>query len=137
MAAGSDTILALDVGNARIGIALAHVAARIPHPIGAVPHDEAVFNRLREFCEQEGVAQIVVGLPRGLEGQETAQTGEVRAFGARLEKELSIPFAWQDEAVTSVQAEAELQARRKPYTKQDIDALAATYILGDYLNEKL
>jgi RNase H-fold protein (predicted Holliday junction resolvase) len=52
-----------------------------------------------------------------------------------LGQKLPLPISWQDEAVTSVRAEEELRARGKPYVREDIDALAATYILEDYLHE--
>ena len=75
----------------------------------------------------------MVGLPRGLDGQRTAQTEEVEAFARGLGERFGLPVHMQDEAVTSKQAEAELEARGKPYGKGDIDALAATYILQDWL----
>lgn len=130
--ADDGSILALDVGAARIGLSLASTISRLARPAGALTNDEAVLQNLRNLCQHENVTHIVVGLPRGLGGQETRQTAEVRRFAEKL-AELKIPISWQDEAVTSAQAEAELQARRKPYTKSDIDALAATYILEDYL----
>jgi RNase H-fold protein (predicted Holliday junction resolvase) len=51
-----------------------------------------------------------------------------------LEKNIDIPVYRQDEAVTSLQATAELSSRGKPYSKAAIDALAATYILDDFLH---
>jgi putative transcription antitermination factor YqgF len=68
-----------------------------------------------------------------LQGQETDQTGYVRNFVATLQKEISTPIVLQDEALTSHHAEEELESRGKPYAKGDIDALAACYILEDYL----
>ena len=131
------TILALDVGEARIGMALVHPIARLPQPHGALPNNSEIFDRLHEICTTEGVVRIVVGLPRGMQGQETAQTAAVRSFGDQLSTRLSLPIVWQDEAVTSVKAEAELKARRKPYQKEDVDALAAVYILEDYIHESV
>ena len=72
-------------------------------------------------------------MPRGLDGQETAQTTYARTTARTLAGQLQLPLYLIDEAVTSKQAKAELEARRKPYVKGDIDALAATYILDDYL----
>jgi len=135
--ASGQTILALDVGSVRIGMALASTEAKLAHPAGTLPHDDAVIQNLREICERERVGHIVIGLPRGLSGQETTQTAAVRSFGSVVSTELAVPISWQDEAVTSKQAEVELQARGKPYDKQEIDALAATYILEDYLHENL
>lgn len=128
-------VLALDVGAARVGLALANMFARIAHPAGALPHNDALFESIRDLCRREDVTQLVIGLPRGLNGQETAQTSAVREFAAKLQDHIAIPQHWQDEAVTSAQAEAELQRRGKPYAKGDVDALAATLILEDYLRE--
>lgn len=137
MAADSEKILALDIGNARIGMALANMAARIASPAGALPNNDQIYQQLSEVCHRESVKHIVIGLPRGLDGQETNQTATVQAFATKLMQQLAMSYSWQDEAVTSAQAEAELRARKKPYTKADIDALAATYILEDYLREKI
>lgn len=128
------SILALDVGASRIGLAVASGAARLPHPAGFLPNDGSVLAALQEVCRREQVRTIVVGLPRGLDGQETQQTAVIRSFTEQLRAVIPLPVVWQDEAVTSAQAEAELRARGKPYGKGDIDALAATYILEDYLH---
>lgn len=131
----NSSILALDVGAGRIGIALASRIARIAHPYGVLANDEQFIELLSQLVLKEDVDLIVVGLPRGLEGQETAQTKSVRAFVEALQERLALPVHFQDEALTSRQAEAELNARGKIYQKGDIDALAATYILEDYLNQ--
>lgn len=131
------SILALDVGAVRIGMALASTRIRFANPAGVLLNTPNVLNDLRVRCAEEGVSQLVIGLPRGLDGQETAQTTKVRSFGRQVEQELRLPVHWQDEAVTSVRAEEELRQRGKPYKKEDIDALSATYILEDYLRESV
>jgi putative Holliday junction resolvase len=137
MVTDNGSVLALDIGSARIGMALASQAARLATPAGALANDSLVIQQLRELCEREAVRHIVLGLPRGLSGQDTRQTAAVRAFGRKLVTHLALPISWQDEALTSAQAEAELTNRGKPYAKGDVDALAATYILEDYLRENL
>ena len=71
-----------------------------------------------------------------MQSQETDQTRTVRDFVRQLQEHTELPVYFQDEAVTSEKAEAELKARKKPYAKGDIDALAATYILVDFLQEQ-
>jgi putative Holliday junction resolvase len=128
-----NNLLALDVGTKRIGVALASSIARMPHPLMTLDADaEDLLTQLAAIIKAEDVGLLVVGLPRGLEGQETAQTTLVRDFAASL-AQFQLPVAFQDEALTSRKAEAELEARGRPYAKGDIDALAATYILEDYL----
>jgi len=129
------TILALDIGERRIGVASARVSAGLPTPLTTVDHTETVTHALQNLFAQHEAVALVMGLPRGLDGQETAQTRRVETFVAELKKHTDLPIYWQDEAVTSRKAEEELQRRGKPYAKGDIDALAATYILEDFLQE--
>jgi putative Holliday junction resolvase len=126
-------VLALDVGASRVGVAAASLEARLPRPLAAVPREE-IFETLHELAATENAVALVVGLPRGLDGQTTGQTREVEAFVDELKQQVDLPIDLQDEAVTSRQAEAELENRGKPYQKGDIDALAATYILQDWLD---
>jgi putative Holliday junction resolvase len=127
-------ILALDVGEKRIGVARARSDVRLASPLLTLPNDENIWQNLTDLLQEQAAVTLVVGLPRGLEGQSTAQTRSVEAFVQELRQHVSAEIRFQDEAVTSAQAEAELNARGKPYAKGDVDALAATYILEDYLN---
>jgi putative transcription antitermination factor YqgF len=68
-----------------------------------------------------------------MEGQSTAQTESTLRFTKTLQEHFDLPIDMQDEALTSVRAEEELQERGKAYSPGDIDALAATYILEDWL----
>lgn len=135
MTEATGSILALDVGAKRIGLALASWIARLASPYATIQNDEQVWQNLRTICQQEGVTRLVAGLPRGLDGQATAQTAYVENFVHMLAAELGLPISLQDEAVTSRKAEDELTARGRQFAKGDIDALAATYILDDYLSE--
>ena len=133
MATEEGTILALDVGAARIGLALASCVARLAAPYKTIANTSDSIEQLLAICEQEYVQELVIGLPRGMSGQDTAQTTAVRAYGAQVAEAVPVPITWQDETLTSVKAQAELERRGKPYRKEDIDSLAATYILEDYL----
>lgn len=126
-------IIALDVGQRRIGVARAGLVARLPQPQGAIMHSDQVMSDIHKLVTQENVAAVVIGLPRGLEGQETSQTRHVREFAQELKAQLDVPIYFQDEALTSKLAEQELHTRGVEYNKEDIDALAATYILRDFL----
>jgi putative Holliday junction resolvase len=133
MAAINGSVLALDVGSKRIGIAAASLAARLPHPLETLQNDDTFFEKLEALIRQEDAVQLVVGLPRGLQGQQTGQTTFTEEFVTQLRENISLPIDYQDEAVTSEKAEAELRARGGNYEKSDVDALAATYILDDWL----
>jgi putative Holliday junction resolvase len=126
-------ILALDVGERRVGIARANSLARLANPLITLQRDDSFWPELQKIMESEQIHQAVIGLPRNLEGNDTAQTQATNAFVAEFGRRFDVPVALQDEALTSRKAKAELQARGKPFAKADIDALAATYILEDYL----
>src|SRR5512146_1078351 len=128
------SVLGLDVGAQRIGVAAATLFAGLPRPVTTLKHDDGLFAELQNVITSEGAEALVVGLPRGLAGQRTAQTETIESFADELKKRYDLPVHLQDEAVTSKQAEAELQSRGKPYRREDIDALAATYILDDWLS---
>jgi putative Holliday junction resolvase len=129
------SIIALDVGAARIGVALANTIARLASPLTTLPNNDAFFSALQQIIDEHQVSKLIVGLPRNLNGQNTEQTNYVEQFVSDLRVHTDLPIQLQDEAVTSKQAEAELQARGKAYTKEAIDSLSATYILEDYLRE--
>lgn len=132
MATNPKQILALDVGSVRIGVALASGVAKLARPLTTLDATTFTLEQLASILSQEDVGTIVVGLPRGLDGQETNQTASVRTFADRLAA-LGLPVILQDEALTSHKAKIELEARGASYSKADVDALAATYILEDYL----
>ncbi len=129
-------ILGLDIGAVRIGVAIATSGVNIASPLMTIDNSDEVIDKIRKLIEDNHVDIVVVGLPRGLEGQTTAQTEYVLEFIDRLTA-AGLNIRSQDEALTSVKAEDELKARRKRYNKEDVDALAATYILEDYLNEQV
>ena len=127
------SVLGLDVGGKRIGVAVASLSARLPRPLTTLERGDEFFDALQEIIKSEDAEALIVGLPRGMEGQHTAQTEESEAFARDLKGRFNLPVHLQDETLTSKHAEAELEARGKPYTKGDVDALAATYILQDWL----
>lgn len=136
MATTPNSIIALDVGGKRIGVAVASLIARLPRPLITLDNNESFLPALKDIIDVEDVGAIVVGFPRGLQGQHTDQTAAIEAFTAILRQEFAMPIRFQDEAVTSKHAEAELDARGKQYERGDIDSLAATYILEDFLSEQ-
>lgn len=127
--------LALDVGRVRIGLAVANDVARIAAPLPALSNDESFGGALQQLIQEHEVAALVVGWPRSLNGAETEQTAFVDAFVQELQQMTGLPVRLQDEAATSLKAEAELKQRGKPFEKGDIDSLSAVYILEDFLAE--
>ena len=131
----TNNLLALDVGEQRIGVAIANEEVGFAHALTTLQNSPSVADEIAGIVAKNMVKTLVVGLPRGMEGQDTKQTEWVRTFAKQLEPIVSVPIAFQDEALTSHKAKTELAARGKSYEKGEVDALAATYILEDYIME--
>jgi putative Holliday junction resolvase len=131
---GVHNVVALDFGDRRVGVALASLEARMPNPLLTIDRqNEDVYEAIEKVITQYEVCEIVVGLPRSMEGQETDQTTSTRHFAEELRNRFSLSVHLQDEAATSIVAEENLKILGKPYSKGDIDKTAAAYILRDWL----
>ena len=127
-------VIGLDVGEKRIGIAKADSSTRIAVPVGFVDVDGLEWEEIAHIAEINGTKLFVLGLPRSNEGNETQQSLFVRNFAKTLvEKVPGARVRFQDESLTSVEAEERLKTRKKKYEKGDIDAEAATIILQDFM----
>ena len=126
------TILALDVGERRIGVALGDDTVRIAMPYETIEADGNELERIARIVVDESVDTIVVGYPRNQSGEATAQTAYAENFAKQL-VDMAAHLEFQDESLTSVLAEQQLKSFGRPYTKGDIDARAAAIILQDYL----
>jgi len=127
-------IIGLDVGEKRIGVAKVDSSTRIAIPIGFVINDDAKWQEIARIARMSGTDAFVLGLPRSNEGNETKQTLYVREFAKHLVREIpGAKVRFQDESLTSVEAESRLKARKKKYEKGEIDAEAASIILQDFV----
>ncbi len=127
-------ILGLDVGTKRIGVAKADSNVKIAIPHTTVNVDGSEFEQIAHIAEIYNAKHIAVGLPRNSSGEETAQSTYAREFAIKLKQRLpDTKIFFQDESLTSVEAEKRLNASHKKYQKGDIDAEAATIILQDFL----
>ena len=136
-------LVALDVGEKRIGVAVADSSVKIAVPYSTINVDGTEFAAIAKIMRMESCRHLVVGLPRNSQGLETAQSRYVRAFVAELQAYLVANgfekplIRFQDESLTSVQAEHNLTVnskRRRHIEKGDIDREAAAIILQDFLD---
>ena len=123
--------IALDVGTKRIGVAIADSTVPIAMPLRAVTVDGTELEAIRKLVSDESIDKIVVGYPRNQSGGTTAQTKLSEDFAKKISS--FAPIEFQDESLTSVLAEDRLKAGGRPYDKADIDTMAATIILQDYI----
>src|ERR1700712_4453322 len=128
----SRTFISLDVGEKRIGVAVADDSVRIAVPYTTIVVDGTELEQIAKLAIDQSADVIVIGYPRNQQGEATAQTDYVEKFAKQLE-DLGPKLVFQDESLTSVIAEQRLIDQKKPYSKGDIDANAASIILQDYL----
>jgi putative Holliday junction resolvase len=128
----NEQLLGLDVGKVRTGIARASNLARIAEPLITIETADLI-KILKELINEQNYSVIVVGLPRNLQGDETAQTEWVRHWVDKAKKKLATEFYWQDEALTTKIAEAYQPSGGKKYSL-GTDAMAAAIILQDFLD---
>ena len=127
-------IMALDIGDVRVGVALASVTSLMPAPLVTLANDEQLLINLKAQIVKYHVKQLIIGLPRSMDGQETSQTIKVRILARELSQKLGLLVHFQDEFLSSVNAENLLRTGKKAYSKADIDKLSASIILRDYIN---
>ena len=132
----SDNLVALDIGERRIGVAVADSAVKISVPYDTIDVDGTEVNQIVGILQKESAIKLIIGYPRNQSGEPTAQTQFVVDFVASLPVSVAGMVAYQDESLTSVHAEQQLKANGRPYAKGDIDKVAASIILQDYLEEQ-
>lgn len=128
----SITIVCLDVGEKRIGVAVGDSVIRIAVPFETIEVDGSEIEAIAEIFIKENADVLVVGYPRNQSGEPTAQSKFVEGFSAKL-SDIAPNIVFQDESLTSVIAEQQLVGYNRPYSKADIDAQAAAIILQDYI----
>jgi putative Holliday junction resolvase len=149
-------LLALDVGEARIGVAVSDASGFLASPyttLQASRNEEQTWQTIQELIRETDAEGLVIGLPISLDGQIHAQGKKVQAFAQRLQPHISVPLIFWDERLSTVEAQRLLSQRgeleggkrqrrtgqRRSQSKrrqrgQQIDALAAAVFLQDYLN---
>jgi putative holliday junction resolvase len=131
-------VLALDYGSARCGCALSDPTGTIVTPVEVVPRPASKrgFARLRELVRERGVERVVVGLPLSLDGGDSDQTREARAFARELSLRLGaeIPVELHDERFTTRLAQRIDGAggARGPFSTSE-DSRAAAHLLESWL----
>ena len=130
-------IMALDVGEKRIGIALSdflHVIA-IPHSyIARVPEKDAL-KKINEIAQENKVDTIVVGLPINMDGTQGHQAEDCLGFAEKLKSDYTVIM--EDERLTSDTAEENLRQKKIDFKKDKglVDIESACIILEQYLNK--
>ena len=139
-------VLGVDVGERRIGLALSDASAVLATPLRVLTVSRQVKQGAvavaREIAvltgQEDGLARVVVGLPRSLDGTPHRQTTYVMGFVEALRRYTTLPVHLQDERLSSHEAESRLAQHEKSWRRRKVrlDAVAAAIILQDFLDHE-
>jgi putative Holliday junction resolvase len=130
-------IMSIDYGDARTGIAISDLLCSIVGSTTVIHsrNDDKTIAGIKELIAQNGVGELVMGLPRNMNGTEGPRAELCRAFAKRLEEETGLSVKLWDERRTTVEAHNILSAHNYhgKKRKNTVDAVAASLILEGYL----
>jgi putative holliday junction resolvase len=131
-------ILALDLGRARIGVAISDELQLLAHPLETIPADNQATPRLAQIIRDKKVDHVVVGIPRQMNGQIGTAATEALRFVEKLRAILPCPVATWDERLTTVAAHRALRdaGKKRRDTRAYVDQVAAQMILQGYLDRR-
>ena len=134
-------IMGLDVGSKTVGVAISDPLGFTAQGVEIIQIDEEAgefgFERLGELVKQYNVDKFVVGLPKNMNNTEGPRVEASKAYGDQIKELFNIPVDYQDERLTTVQAERMLVEQAdvsRGKRKKVIDKLAAQLILQNYLD---
>lgn len=127
-------IIGLDVGTVRVGVARADTATKIAIPDGFINVNGQEISEIQRKLRLYNSNILVMGMPRSNNGNQTAQSEFVKQFAKHVAAIIpGLKIYFQDESLTSVEAERRLKARKNNYQKGEIDAESASIILQDFI----
>ena len=134
-------IMGLDVGSKTVGVAISDPLGFTAQGVEIIKIDDEAgefgFERLGELVKQYKVDKFVVGLPKNMNNTEGPRVEASKAYGDQIKELFNIPVDYQDERLTTVQAERMLVEQAdvsRGKRKKVIDKLAAQLILQNYLD---
>ena len=133
-------LMGLDVGTKTIGVAISDPLGITAQPTETIKIDEKSgnfgFERLSEIIAQNKPIKVVIGLPKHMNNDEGARAKASRDFADKFTRKFNLDVEFQDERLTTVQAEKVLISggTRRENRKKYIDKLAAVLILQNYLD---
>lgn len=134
------SVLCLDPGRVRVGVAASDPTGSLASPVAVVERAPAarLWGRIGEEIAARGVGRIVVGLPLGLDGSEGPATAAARALADEAGRRTGLPIELYDERLSSVAAERALIAGgvRRRERRRRTDAVAASLVLQAWLDRR-
>jgi putative Holliday junction resolvase len=131
-------ILALDLGRARIGVAISDELHLLAHPLETIPANQQPAARVAEIVRDKNIDHVVAGIPKRMDGQIGSAATEVLQFVEKLRAILPCPVVTWDERLTTVAAHRALRdaGKKTRQTRNYVDQVAAQMILQSYLDRR-
>lgn len=130
-------IMAIDYGDARTGIAISDLLCSIVGSATVIHsrNQDKLLEEIRRLIRENSVGELVLGLPKNMDGSEGPRAELCRAFAERLKQETGLPVNLWDERRTTVEAHNILSEHNYhgKKRKNTVDAVAASLILEGYL----
>ena len=131
-------ILGIDYGEVRVGLSLSDLTQTIANPFRTIMYKSAdnLLDQLKEIIAENEVEKLVVGVPYNMKGEDTKQTLKVKEFISFLESNLLYDIELIDERLSSIEAKKTMHKMntKTGHNKSDIDKIAASVILQEYLD---
>lgn len=132
-------LLGIDLGQARVGLAISDELGMLAHPLETFPaaSEKKLMARIATLVREKNVGCIVVGLPRNMDGSMGPKAKEALVFVEKLRKESPCSIVTWDERLTTVAAHRTLReaGRSTRSTRGQVDQVAAQFILQGYLDQ--
>jgi putative Holliday junction resolvase len=130
--------LAIDYGAKRTGLAVCDAGERVVSPLGVLHGQKGLVEKIGQIVTDESIEAVVVGLPLNMDGSEGPQAKQVLAFAEQLRRHIAIPIRFQDERLSSFEAEQKLReiGLSRAKKQERLDALAAAEILQSFLEQQ-
>lgn len=133
-------ILGIDYGDKRTGLAISDPLGISAQPLPTIQSSsqEELVERISALAVEEGVQEIVVGLPRNMDGTIGQAGDKVMRFVEMLKEKVGCPIAVEDERLTTMMAERTLAmlGEKLKKGKKKLDRMAAQLILQNYLQRR-
>ncbi len=136
-------ILGLDYGSKTVGAAATDALGLTVQPLETISRQEEkrlrrTLARIAVLCEEMSIGEIVIGLPLNMDGSEGERAAKAREFGEKVAKRTGLPVHFEDERLTTLEADEILDQTRyaRAERKSVIDQLAAVLILERWLSRK-
>lgn len=122
------TILGIDYGSRRVGIALSDATEALAFPDRIFDTSKTLLENVKELCAEKDIRMIVLGKSQDFKGSDNPVMKDINEFKTRLEAEVKVPVMFQEEYWTSE------EARRYQGRGEYVDASAAALILQRFLD---